>query len=206
MLTQNLKALRSLPGEKLLLAACFPEVGQIPGRARWYGLRLEKNRPNLLPCFLPPMNQNLPLHSWAGSLHQQRSNNAPPSLPHRFSHTFLRPFVSSGKLKSSRYKAVVVCRFIGAFKYAHKWSIYRYVERRSRSDNATDGLFRSRHILFPSLPKVPPITKLVLECFNRGTLRACLFKHCKSFFMSDNAVNPFSENIYNSFCMLILGG
>src|SRR3989304_5635541 len=35
--------------------------------------------------------------------------------------------------KLHRCKAIVVCRFIGAFKNAHKWANYRYVERRSRS-------------------------------------------------------------------------
>jgi len=36
-------------------------------------------------------------------------------------------------------QSAVVCRFIGAFKNAHKWASYKYV--RSNKGNAADGHF-----------------------------------------------------------------
>jgi len=38
------------------------------------------------------------------------------------------------------HKVIVVCRFIGAFKNAHKWANYKYVEH-SDEGNAADGRF-----------------------------------------------------------------
>src|SRR3990170_905176 len=43
--------------------------------------------------------------------------------------------------KSPRCKIIVVCRFIGAFKNAHKWASYRYVARRSHGNNVVDEFF-----------------------------------------------------------------
>src|SRR3989344_2779983 len=115
--------------------------------------------------------------------------------PHRFSHTFLRPFVSNGKVKSSICKPVPAGIKQGAEQGFKRSILLAYVERRSRSDNATDGLFRSRHIFLPRLAIIPPIAK---------SLRACLFKHGKAFIRTYNSFNPFFKYIYNLFCMLIL--
>jgi len=42
----------------------------------------------------------------------------------------------SSRSKIAQMQGAVVCRFIGAFKDAHKWASYRYVQR-SDEGNAT---------------------------------------------------------------------
>jgi hypothetical protein len=45
------------------------------------------------------------------------------------------------KMSRMRGRIIVVCRFIGAFKNAHKWANYRYVSSLSDEGNEADGHF-----------------------------------------------------------------